>query len=48
MIALGVVAEYLLTMNEFDSAVIFHEKYVEAIKGLKKTKNLKMKERSFN
>lgn len=48
MVALGVAAEYLLTMNDFDGAVVFHEKYVEAIKSLKKTKNLKIKERSFN
>ena len=48
MVALGVVAEYLLTMNDFEGAVFFHEKYIEALKTLKKTKNFSLKERSFN
>ena len=48
MVAYGVAAEYLLTMHDFDGAVFWHEKFVDAVKSLKTTKNFRVKERSFN
>ena len=47
IIANAVAAEYLLTVNEFESAVTFHDKFVKGIEGIKTVKNTKVKERSF-
>jgi hypothetical protein len=47
IIANAVAAEYLLTVNEFESAVTFHDKFVKGIEGIRKVKNTKVKERSF-
>ena len=50
LIAPGVVAEYLLTLNDFDGAVYWHEKFVNNLSALKDPKNptnVMLKERSF-
>lgn len=47
IIANAVAAEYLLTVNEFESAVTFHDKFVKGVEGIKTVKNTKVKERSF-
>ncbi len=46
-IAMAVVAEYLLTMNDFDSAVYWHDKYVAAITKIGVPKSTTIKNRSF-
>lgn len=47
VIAMGVAAEYLLTMHDFDGAVYWHERFVEMLKKYKSTKNVNVKGRSF-
>ena len=46
-IAMGVSAEYLLTQNDFDNAVAWHDKFISALGKLRKVKNTTVKERSF-
>ena len=46
-IAYGVVAEYLLTIADFDGAVSWHEKFIESIKRCLKITNVTMSERSW-
>lgn len=54
ILGMGVCAEYLLTLNDFDSAVYWHQKYQEEIEKIlaksKETgvKNVQIKERSFS
>ena len=47
VIAMGVCAEYLLTVNDFDGAVAWHDKYVDSLEKLKRVKNVTVKQRSF-
>ena len=47
LIALGVVAEYLLTLNDFESAVMWHQKFTDGICSLKNPKNVMVKGRDF-
>ncbi|MBR2871761.1 MAG: hypothetical protein IKB98_10405 [Clostridia bacterium] len=56
LIALGVAAEYLLTLNDFEGAIKWHEKFTEGLCALKtpkaveqtsEPKNVTIKERSF-
>lgn len=46
-IAMAVVAEYLLTVSDFDSAVYWHDKFVKAISSSSIPKNTTIKNRSF-
>ena len=46
-IAMAVVAEYLLTVNDFDSAVFWHDKFVKTISKQGLPKNTTIKNRSF-
>lgn len=46
-VAMGVTAEYLLTQNDFDNAVAWHDKFISALEKLRKVKNTTVKERSF-
>ena len=46
-IAMAVVAEYLLTVNDFDSAVYWHDKFVKGISTSYSPRNTTVKNRSF-
>ncbi len=54
ILGMGVCAEYLLTLNDFDSAVYWHQKYVEQLESIinkpkfQELKNVQIKERSFS
>jgi hypothetical protein len=39
ILALGVVAEYYLTLCDFDSACVYHDKYAEQLKKISKVKS---------
>ena len=47
ILSYGLVAEYYVCTGRFEQAVMWHERYVDAINSLRKTKNLKVKTRSF-
>lgn len=47
IIAMGVVAEYLIIINDFETAVYWHERYIKALKKLVSPKSTRLKDRSF-
>ena len=47
IIALGVCAEYCLTIGDFDGALAWHEKYTDNLKKIAKIKNTIVKQRSW-
>lgn len=47
VLAMGVCAEYLLMLNDFDGAVGWHDKYVESLEKLRRLKSVNIKQRSF-
>ena len=47
ILAYGLVAEYYVNTGRFEQAVSWHQRYVDAINSLRKTKNVKCKSRSF-
>ena len=46
-LAYGVLAEFCLTEARFDEAVMWHERYVNAVNLLLKPKNTRIKGRTF-
>ena len=47
ILAYGVLAEFCLTEARFDEAVMWHERYVNAVNQLQKPKNARIKGRTF-
>ena len=43
----GLCAEYAISLSDFDQAVAWHNRYVDAISNLRKVKNVKIKGRAF-
>lgn len=47
ILSYGLAAEYYVSTGRFEQAVMWHERYVEGVNSLRKTKNLIVKTRSF-
>lgn len=47
VLSFGLSAEYAISLGDFDQAVMWHKRYVDAISELRKIKNVKIKNRSF-
>lgn len=47
ILSYGLAAEYYVSTGRFEQAVMWHERYVDAINSLRKIKNTRVKTRSF-
>lgn len=47
VLAHGLASEYYVNTGRFEQAVMWHERYVDGVNSLRKTKNVNLKRRSF-
>ena len=47
LLSYGLASEYYVSTGRFEQAVMWHERYVDGINSLRKTKNVNLKSRSF-
>ena len=47
LLSYGLASEYYVSTGRFEQAVMWHERYVDGINSLRKTKNVSLKNRSF-